>query len=299
MYDWNDLRFFLAVVRAGTTLGAARELGVGQTTVARRISALERSLGVVLFERRTDGYRPTQGAQALVTDAEDVERGAISLASKAASRQRAITGIVRLTSTEAVGNLVLAPMIAELQRNHPGLLIELISDDRKLDLSRGEADGAIRIGSRPDQEGLVIRRLPDSVWSLYCSGGYAAAHGVPTAITDLEAHPIVLGAGGKSNNPALLWLRALAPDAHVAARVSSIDNLIATVRSGAGVSALPDLAVGSDPAFVRCLGAEVCHRSQMWLVHHQAQKGNMGLRVALDATVKRFEQLRRKAGDAG
>ncbi|MSU90086.1 LysR family transcriptional regulator [Rhodobacteraceae bacterium 2CG4] len=292
MYDWNDLRHFLALMRAGSTLGAARGLRVNQTTVARRIEALERALGVPLFERHSGGYRPTARAHALLQAAEAVEDAALALDQRAGSWRREISGTLRVTATEAVGGRIIAPLIAELRQTHPGLTVELLAEDRRADLARGEADAAIRIGSPPDQDGLVARRLPDSVWGLYCSADYARRHGMPESLPALAAHSLVLGGGALADHAAQARLAALAPAAAVAARVGSIPGLVATVRSGAGIGALPCLLASEAPELRRCLAAAFAPGAPMWLIHHQSRRALPELRVFLDAAARHFEARR-------
>lgn len=116
MFDWNDLKYFLAVARTGSTLAAARSLRVNQTTVARRIDALERGLGLALFVRLPNGYRLTERGEATVALAEQVEQGASTLADTVRGWSRAIAGTVRVTTTEILAIDVVAPL--EIGRAH-------------------------------------------------------------------------------------------------------------------------------------------------------------------------------------
>jgi DNA-binding transcriptional LysR family regulator len=291
-YSWDDVQVFLALLDSGTTLAAGDALGLDPTTVARRITGLEHALGVTLFDRRPDGYRATELARRLEPAARATRSSAEAFAEIAGAHRRALTGTVRITTTELVGSLVMAPLIAALAQTHPGLTIELVADDRPVDLGRGAADIAVRIGPRPDQDGLVLRRLPDTVWAVYSGAGRAARYGVPRSPGDLAVHPLVLAEGRLEGNPALRWLESLVPDPMIAARFNSISGLIAAVRSDAGLSALPCFVAGGEPGFVRCLGDGDCVASPVWLVHHQSKRGRPELRVVLDATIKRFEELR-------
>ncbi|MBN9310640.1 LysR family transcriptional regulator, partial [Devosia sp.] len=226
-FDWNDARYLIAVARAGSTLAAARSLGVNQTTVARRIEALEDALGVALFDRRADGYRLTERGREAVRLAEPMERAAAAMAEASEAWRREVAGIVRVTTTEILATSVLAPLLSRLRDSHPALQVDLIADDRRLDPLRGEVDVAIRVGSEPRDPGLVRRRLGQSVWTLFCARGYAERHGVPHDLADLDRHAIIAGSGTLANLASLTWLRQLAPHAPIALSCNSVPNLIA------------------------------------------------------------------------
>lgn len=292
MFDWNDLRHLLAVARYGSTLAAARALGLNQTTVARRIAALEAALGVQLFERRPDGYRPTARARALIPMAEAMEREAEAVASRVGAARRTVGGVVRVTTTETVAAILLAPMIPALRAEHPGLNLELVVDDRRLDLVRGDADIALRVGSEPSSPSLVRRRMPDSVWAVHCSRDYAQRNGMPGSIGELKAHQIVCGEGPIARIAALAWLERTAADAEIACRSNSVTNLIAAVRAGIGVSVLPCLVGGQDGGLLRCLPPLIELDGQMWLIYHESLRVEPRVRVVADAIAARVEAMR-------
>lgn len=292
MFDWDDLRFVLAVHRAGSTLAAAKALKVSQTTVARRIEAFEKAIASPLFERRPEGYRATPRALAIIAEAERMEAAATAVANQAAAWRRGATATIRITATELVASLVVAPLVAELRHAHPGLTVEIHADDRKLDLRKGEADIAIRVGSRPPDDSLIGRRLPDSIWAPYCSREYAERHGLPHSIGELAQHQLVAGSGQMESNPALHWLLSRAPGAAVAARCNSLPNLIASVRAGLGVSMLPCFVAAGDPQLMRCLDPSCRWSSEVWLIYHQNRRNDPDLRIVLDAIIARMERLR-------
>src|SRR5258708_1826183 len=166
MYDWGDLRFFLAAARAGSTLGAARELRVNQTTVARRIAALEDALGARLFDRHQDGYRLSEAGTAILGQAEHVAAEAETLERLIAQRSRQLSGVIRVTTVEIIANMMLTPWLSEFMDLYPDIRVEVIVTDQRLDLSRGEADIAIRAGYMPTGSGVVVRKLADAPWAL-------------------------------------------------------------------------------------------------------------------------------------
>src|SRR5690349_19592069 len=125
MLDWNDLKYFLAVARQGSTLAAARHLRVSQTTVARRIAALEGALGFPLFDKRQAGYALTPAGVQLVERATHVEMAADAFAEAAAAEKRDTSGTVRITTQDIFAVTLLAPMLRELHELHPEIMIEL------------------------------------------------------------------------------------------------------------------------------------------------------------------------------
>lgn len=158
--NWDDLRFVLALPRAGSLARAAKLLGVDHTTVGRRIEASERAFGVRLFTRTSSGYVPTAEAEDLLTKIREVEEAVLSLERRAVAQHESIEGTVRVTSPETFGVRYLAPRLAAFGREHPGLTIELVTGGAILDLSRREADIAVRF-FRTQHENLVVKRVAE------------------------------------------------------------------------------------------------------------------------------------------
>lgn len=191
MFDWNDLKAFLAVARGGSTLAASKALGVNQTTVARRIESLEQDLGFKLFERGQTGSRLTEGGQSLIPEAENVERAAIRFANHAATQMRGVSGALRLTTNELVANTMVIPALVEFRKLHPDVQIDLVITDRTLDLENGEADLAIRTAVELAASDLVARKITEHPMALYCSRDYAARRGVPASVEALQDHDLI------------------------------------------------------------------------------------------------------------
>jgi DNA-binding transcriptional LysR family regulator len=292
MFDWDDLRVFLAVARAGSTLGASHGLGLDQTTVARRIGALEADLGTELFERRPDGYRLTGRGRELVGLAEPLASAAEAVAARADTWRTGVSGIVRVTTTETAAGLLLAPAMAALRTTHPGLKVELIVDDRRLDLARGDADVAVRIGPRPEGRGIVRRRLGESVWAVYCSRDYAARDGRPETVEAIDGHPVIGGAGPIAGVAPLVWLEKAAPHSEVVYRSNSVPNLIAAVKSGLGVSALPCLVGVGSPDLVALLPPLRDLSGDIWLVYRESLRRAPHVRAFAEAIAARVEAMR-------
>lgn len=176
MLDWDDLRYFLAIERHGNLSAAARELGVAQSTVGRRLASLEISLGVRLLERTPEGYVLTVVGHDVRERAQRLEREAHALERTVGSLDRRDVGIVRITCSEAIAGHILAPSLAVLHRKYPDILVELIPSPRDVSLSMREAELSVRI-TQPTQHDLVIRRIGDLAFGLYASPAYLEERG--------------------------------------------------------------------------------------------------------------------------
>jgi DNA-binding transcriptional LysR family regulator len=177
-WQWDDVRFFLAVARAGSLSGAACGLGVGRVTVGRRITLLEKQLGVTLLHRTPDGFVTTSAGEAILRQCAAMENAAMDLERIVAGRDTLLTGAVRVTTTEALAYQLVAPPSAALRETHPELRIDLIAGVRSLDIARREADLAVRF-ARPSASDLVCRKLGEVAFSLYAAKHDLAKKGVP------------------------------------------------------------------------------------------------------------------------
>jgi len=290
MLDWNDLRYFLAVAEQGSTLAAGRALRVSQTTVARRIAALEEALGMPLFEKRQAGYALTAGGQELLARARQVEVAASGFEEASAALARDSSGTVRITTQEIFANTLLAPILRELHECHPEIMIELNTHMDLLDLGDGEADIAIRSTAQEPPAGTVGRRLCIDDWTLYCSREYAAAHGIPRSRADLKKHAIIGGGGGKLWVHYEAWLRKLGLEDRVAMHHSTSTGLLSGVRSGFGLGVLPCVVADAEPDLVRCLPPRTDHGREMWLLTHERVRHTPRVRVAIDFLYEKLSQ---------
>jgi len=280
--DWNDLRHFLAVARHGSTLAAARSLRTSQTTVARRIAALEQALGLALFEKRQAGYSLTPDGRELLAHAGQVEAAADAFAEAAGAKARDSSGSVKITVEDIFAVTLLAPMLRALRELHPDIHIELDNSRDLVDLGAGEADVALRSTSKPQPAGIVGRRLCTDDWTLYCSRDYAERNGVPASVEELRAHPIVGGGGGNLWRAYSAWIRELGLEDQVALHQSSSTGLLSGVRSGFGIGVLPCIVADADPDFVRCFPPKSNHGRVLWLVTHERVRHTPRVRIVVD-----------------
>src|SRR5512132_2448223 len=173
--DWDDLKIAHAVARHGSLSAAARVLGTTQPTVSRRLSALELRIGVKLFEREAGGLTPGPLCNVLLESLDNMEELAQAVERRIAARDTGLRGTMTLTSLAWFGDDVLAPLLARFCARHPFVTVNLINDPRRFNLSRREADIAVRIGNF-DQEDLVERKVAEVSYGLYASQSYLACH---------------------------------------------------------------------------------------------------------------------------
>ena len=286
--DWNDLRYFLAVTNEGSTLAAGRALRVSQTTVARRIAALEEALGLTLFEKRQAGYVLTPAGEALIDRARQVEAATDGFSEASAALVRDTSGMVRITTQEIFANTLLAPMLKELHERHPEIVIEIDTQQELLDLGAGEADISLRSTGSEQPSGIVGRSLCVDDWTLYCSRDYADLHGVPRTREELKKHAIIGGGGGKLWLHYEAWLRSLGLEGQVAMHHATSTGLLTAVRSGFGIAVLPCIVADAEPDLVRCIPPRDNHNRQMWLLTHERVRHTPRVRAVIDFLYERL-----------
>jgi DNA-binding transcriptional LysR family regulator len=238
-FAWDDLRHFLAFAHAGSMQSAAIALGVNQSTVQRRIAELEASVGYRLVERHLGSYRLTELGAQLLPAAEGVEAAVAAFERHLAASDKAPTGIVRLTCGSGVADVLQrTPLIDAFHARFPGLRVELMISDRFLDLSKGEADVAIRFGE-PADEALAGRKLADASWAVYAGHRYVERHGRPREVEDLNRHVIVGCDGPIRDYPGPQRLYSLAPHATITTRSDHWQGVMLALKAGAGLVAMP------------------------------------------------------------
>jgi DNA-binding transcriptional LysR family regulator len=254
---WDDLRYFLAFARAGSMQAAAKALGVNLSTVQRRIAELEQRVGRRLVERHVGSYRLTALGEELRPAAEGVEAAVAAFERDLAARDKGLTGTVRLTCGSGVAAcLRRTPLIDAFHARYPGLRVELVISDRVLDLSKGEAEIAIRAAIRdgePKDETLVRRKIVDVSWSVYASRGYLERYGRPDGPEDLKGHFVIGCDGPIADYPGARWQRSVAHHATIATRCDHWQGLILAVRTGAGLAALPHFQGENESDLVRVI----------------------------------------------
>lgn len=251
MFEWDDVKYFLAVARHGSTIAAARALKLSQSTVQRRVAELERRLGRELVKRHATGYSLTEFGHEMLPYAEQIERAALAFEQRKATVDRGEAGLIRVTCPEPiVYRIMKSSLLDRFHALHPQLRVEFVMSDTYVDLARGDADVALRSGDT-DDDVLVGRKIADSIWSVYASTSYLERHGRPASTADLARHATVGFDGPMAANRAAKWLKDVAPDAPVSARVTSVLALVAVAKSGVAVVPMPVALGDAEPELVR------------------------------------------------
>lgn len=285
--DWDDLRCFLTLARAGSLTAAARQLGVSHPTVARRIKTLEEVIGARLFDRLPDRFALTAAGEELLVDAQAMEAAAESIHRRSAGLTDTAKGTVRLSAGEAMAAL-LARNLPRIRENLQCVEFELVASHMLANLSRREADLMIR-EQVPDLASIVTRRLGRAAYAVYRAAGLRVDDVSPEGLRRLpwagfdEEHAYM---------PGQAWTAALLGGGRPAVRVNDWLVLLQTVRTGAGVAVLPCYLGDADPALRRVgpLLEEVV--ADQWLLVHRDLRSLPRIRGVMDALVRFFQEER-------
>ncbi|THF62853.1 LysR family transcriptional regulator [Pseudothauera nasutitermitis] len=260
--NWDDLRFLSVLGRCGTLTAAARVLAVDQTTVARRLRALEGALGTALFVRADGAWRPTAAGERVLERAARIEEDIAGLARAAREDAQAVRGTVRVTSVGAIVADYLVPRLPALYTRHPQLDLDLIASNDNLSVARSETDLAIRL-ARPASGDFLIRKLADCAFAVYgpAGAGRAPAPGDWVAYGEDLAH-----------TPEMRWLAEHLGDGRVRLRTNSLAGLVNAVLGGIGRGVLPCFVGDALPGLARVSSAPPPLRSFWLLVHREARR---------------------------
>jgi molybdate transport repressor ModE-like protein len=260
--DWDNLRIFLAIARAGQILAAAKALQLNHATVARRLDALEESLDTRLFERRTTGTALTPAGEKLLIRVERMESELL----QADTASNAINGIVRVGAPDGFGTFHLAPVLARLANLHPQLTIQLVPLPRSFSLSRREADIIVTI-ERPKLGRAIIKKLTDYSLSVYASQSYLDRTGIIRTQVDLTEKLFITYVEDIAYSRALDYTAELAKLMPRHYECGSVVAQMEAVRAGEGVGILHDYAAAAYPELIRVL-PEMQFSRTYWLMSH-------------------------------
>lgn len=269
MDDWNTLRLALALQRAGSLTGAAKLLGIDHSTAFRRLKALEAGLGVRLFERLPGGsYEPTDAGRRMAATAERIEDEIQAIDRDIAGQDRRLEGRLRVTSSETLACSRLTGHLAAFREAHPGVVIELIIDNRVLSLSHREAEIALR-PVRPREGDLWGRKLADVAWAVYASPGYLDANGGAGGPSELTRHAMIGWEKAATGIRAADWLGRTVPSDAFVYRTNSLVNQLSAARAGIGIALLPCYLGDRQPDVVRAMPEPVADLTgELWIVTH-------------------------------
>jgi DNA-binding transcriptional LysR family regulator len=269
---WDDVRLFLAVHRYGTFGQAAARLGLDTSTVSRRLAAFEEALGVQLFERTRDGVVATRAGDLAVPAAEAMEAALGQLGRVASARETDAEGVVRISVAPGMAEVFVAPALVRLRAKHPRLRIELDASVRAIDLTRHEADLALR-SIQPRGAELVMTRLTTARWVAAGSPAFVAGSG---RVRAWDQVPWIAWDQDLASFEPARWLARHVPAADVALRTSHFGAQLAAAAAGLGVALVPEpyLPVRglTELRYAAALGrdAEAWPNDSLWLVGHRA-----------------------------
>ena len=289
--DWDRLRVFLAVARAGQILGAARRLGLNHATVARQLDALEAGLGTMLVERGPSGCTLTAAGERLAATAERMEAEALAAEAELAEGGGGVSGTVRVGAPDGLGNYFLAPELARLASLHPGLVVELVPLPRTFSLSKREADVAIGL-ERPARGRLVATKLTDYTLGVYATHDYLAAHGEPASKAELAGHVFVSGVDDFSYSAALDYAAAFEGTAAARFHCASVVGQVEAIRAGHGFGIVHDYVAARLPELLPML-PEITFRRSYWLVTHPDTSRSGRVATVTKAIAQRVREERR------
>ncbi len=290
--DWDDVRFFLAVAREGSISGAARKLSVNHATVSRRIAGFEKRVGTRLFERLAGGWVPTPAGDEMLAAALRVEEELQTLDRRITGRDAQLSGTLRVTLSDAAA-FALMTELGEFSRAHPSVELELAASNALTNLTRREADVAIRVTERP-AEHLFGRRMGATAIALYRAAGDTAsdrrdARGDAAAFVDLAWLGWDEGVGEFAGSR---WMRENLPGGRVVARFDSVLVAYHAVRAGLGVCFLPCAVGDRDGALRRVDPALVLAGTPIWLLTHPDLRHTARVRTFLDFMAAAMERSR-------
>ncbi len=266
--NWDDVRIFLAVARAGQILGAARRLDLNHATVSRRVAAFEEALKTKLFRRLTTGSELTPAGERFLGIAERMESDMIAARAELAGEGDEVSGTVRIGAPDGFGVVFLAPRLGELTALYADLSIQLVPIPRSFSLSRREADIAITV-ERPTEGRLVAAKLVDYALGLYASRGYVEKHSLPEAPAELSAHRLVGYVPDLVISPSLDYAADFSPHWYAGFSISSALGQVEAVRSGAGIGILHTFIARAHADLIPVAAIPPIRRAY-WLVYHES-----------------------------
>ncbi|WP_097462168.1 LysR family transcriptional regulator [Mangrovitalea sediminis] len=282
--NWSDIRVFLAIVRAGTLGGGARELGLTQPTMGRRIKALESTIGQKLFQRTADGFVLTDEGAAILPHAQRMEEQALALSRQIDGSGNRLDGLLRVSSSDWFGVYVVAPLFAEFSQRHPDVSLELITDARRLNLARREADLAFRI-TPFDEPDIAQRQLMIMAYSVYAANDWCIEqldNPRQVRLITMDSHFGEL--------PDVVWLKKMLPGARIAFASNNREAQARLCAAGVGLAVLPKALGDQMPGLKPVDLGEPPPSRQVWLGYHQDLRHLPRLRAFLDLTLKRLGQ---------
>ena len=281
MENWNDLKLVLAIARGKSLRKGAGLLGINHSTAFRNLNALESKIGARLFERLPGGiYATTSVGEQVARTAERMETEANALDREVTGSDARLIGTLRVTASETLAYSVLTRQLSKFRQAHPGITVEMMIDNRTFDLSRREADVALRV-ARPREPDLFGKKLAAIGWTVYGARRFAERAGGDMDL--LRELPFVGWSEGIAGVAAADWLAQTVRPREVVYRANSLINQFCAAREGMGLVVLPCYLADGEPDLIRMLPHPIAElERELWIVTHEDLKNTARIRAFLD-----------------
>ena len=291
MKNWDDIRFFLALARSGSLSAAAKSLAVDQSTVFRRLRALETNLGAQLFDRRHHGkYELTVAGESLFRRAGEIESATYNIEREVQGQDKQLSGRIRVTTPEDIAVVLLPGLLADFKRQYPSISIELLTANRVFNLNRGEADVAIRPGEHGAEGRIVPRQVCDIWFGLYATENYLRSQGMPRHESDLDHHPMI-GWSGELGGMAFSEFIASRSSPKESFGSNSLMTMRALAEQDLGIAFLPEFIGDHGDRLVRVLPRLRIDSGHIWILHHDDLRRAARVRAFVDFMYSQLREL--------
>lgn len=291
--DWNDLRVLLAIADGRTLTAAAKQLGVSQPTMGRRLAALESSVGARLFVRTKTGHALTPEGAMLREVASELARRVAGI-ERGALHGRGAAGLVRIAVTETTAGQLVDLALGALRAEHPELELELVTGNVLADLAAGEVDLAVRLVP-PEGGRVVARKLGSQRYALYGAPAYLARRRAPKSADELGTHAILLPTRELARGPEAAWLTRVAANATIALRTNSLPLVARAAAAGHGLGVLPEPVGDAHRGLRRALELPRTIARDVYLVQHEDARTIPRVRAAVAAVSDAIGDLLKRA----
>ena len=275
--SWDEFRLVKSIAEARSLVGAAELLGVNHSTVFRRLAAVESAIGARLFERSRTGYEPTAAGEEMIALAATMAESVLEFERRVAGRDIKPTGELSVTTPEAIGLHFMPAIVAQFQAQNPGIVVELILSNQSLNLSRRDADIAIRLTNDPP-ETLVGRRICTGRWSVYCRRDLIAEHG-----SDFVDSVAFIGFGDNFGPaPGRRWIEANVRPGRLVAKANSAYCMLQLALQGFGATLLPCFLGDRSPDLTRVGYLLPELDLGLWMLTHSDLRRSARVRAFMD-----------------
>jgi len=290
-FDWNQARAFLVTAEEGSLSAAARALKISQPTLGRQVSALEKALGVSLFERSGRGLKLTPSGSDLLEHVRAMGAAANDLSLNATGRSKALEGSVRIAASEMMSALVLPALLRKLRLRYQRIQIEIIASDGVSDLKRREADIALRFySSGPKDPDLIGKKVGSSTGRLYATPAYLARLGAPITELTLQRADFI------ASDDTDLYIKHLnkrglsLSQANFAVRAANSLVQWELTKQGVGIGVMPEALADNEPGVVRVLPDFPPFHGELWIVAHRELRASRRIRAVFDFLAKELSE---------